>query len=87
MCCFMVLETKPDLSSPNPDVGRAMVPLEAPDKKPGLLLPTLVVLAFLGLYVDHSSSASSSSMHIKSPHLPLIRTLVNAFRILWDNSR
>lgn len=82
----MVLERKPDLLSPNPDVDRAMLPLEAAEKKPGLMLPTLVVLACLGLYVDHSSSASSSSMCIKSPHLPLIRTLVNAFRILWDNS-
>ena len=51
----MVLERKPDLLSPNPDVGRAMLPLEAAEKKPGLMLPTLVALAFLGLYVHHSS--------------------------------
>ena len=81
----MVLERKPDLLSPNPDVGRAMLPLEAAEKKPGLMLPTLVALVFLGLYVHHSSSASSSSMCIKSSHLPLTRTLVNAFRIFWDN--
>ena len=82
----MVLETKPDLLNPNPDVGRAMLPLEAPDKKPCLMPPTLEVLVFPGLYVYNSSSAFSSSMWSKSPHLPLTRTLMNAFRILWHNS-